>query len=290
MYIKAFKATIASKHTERAYQTDLQLFKSMTSAPLPEVDRGAVQSFLSTLQDRGEASSTIRRRLSALRSFYKWMRDEGHCTHNPTRDVQFSAPSSDSSDRPLTADDLKHLLASVAGTTKRDARARALILITIYGALRRGPLAALDVENVRPLVRQWVVDLTSGRGRGGYVSIPASAVDAVENVKNAFSIEEGPLWRSLSNRSRGERLSADALYKIVRRSGEEAGLEPSVTIDRLRTAGLQLALAGGARPEDVRAHSRLQHPRSIANHFSPEASPAGLRREVPALIEDQLTT
>ena len=288
MYIETFSNTISSQHTRRAYQKDLQLFQSKTASPLPSVDRESIRLFLTFLEDRNEASSTIRRRLSALRSFYDWMQESGHCADNPARDVQFESSPPGQTDPPLDVEALQTLISSVTGESKRQVRARALILTVLYGALRRTPLSSLEVENVRPLGRRWVIDLESNRGRGGYVPIPASAVEAIEKVKDRFSIDHGPLWRSLSNRSHGERLSADALYSIVSRSGREANLETPVTIDRLRTSGLRLALSAGAHPDDVRAHSRLQNPRSVANHLDHRPGTGGLHPEVPALIEDEL--
>lgn len=288
MYIRSFQETLSSEHTQRAYGEDLRLFQSMTSSSLSEVNPKTVRSFLSALRGRDEAVSTIRRRLSALRSFYNWMREQGHCDRHPTRDVAVNTPSSNSADQVLDARALQQLLSAVEHDTQRAVRARGLILITLYGALRRGALARLNVEDIRPLGRRWAIDLASEHGRGGYVPIPSSAVEAIENVKEKFSIDEGPLWRSLSNRSRGERLSSDALYKIVRRTGHEAELEMSVTIDRIRTSGLRLAVACGAHPADVRAHSRLQRLQSVTNHLSCRSGTDTLRREVPALIEEEL--
>jgi site-specific recombinase XerD len=288
MFIRRFRQTLSSDHTRRAYGKDLRLFESLTSSRLPEANRKSVRTFLAALHDRDEAVPTIRRRLSAVRSFYDWMQEQGHCDNNPARDVEVEGGSSNSADPSLDREDLQQLLSAIGQDTKRDARARGLILTTLYGALRRGPLARLNVEDVRPLGRQWVIDLASDHGRGGYVPIPSSAVQTIEKVKEQFSIDQGPLWRSLSNRNWGERLSPDALYKIVRRSGQKAGLEMTVTIDRLRTSGIHLALAAGAHPDDVRVHTRLQHSQSLATHLSQRSDAAGLRREVPALIEENL--
>ncbi len=286
---KLFLESISSRHTRRAYRRDLVLFESMARLSFAEATQETVRSFLSDLRDRGESVSTIRRRLSALRSFYEWMREEGHREQNPAREVQVSAAMSSHSTSPLDADALQQLMSSVAGDTKRAVRAAALIRVILYGALRRGPLARLNVDDVRPLGRRWVIDLQSHDGRGGYIPIPSSAVEAVERVKEHFSIDHGPLWRSLSNRSRGERLSPDALYKIVRRAGREADLEAPVTIGRLRTAGLNVAMAAGAHPEDVRMHSRLRDSRSLASHLSGSSEAAGLRPDVPARIEEALS-
>ena len=121
----------------------------------------------------------------------------------------------------------------------------------------------MNVSHVRPLGRHWVIDLPSGdMWASAYVKIPEPVVEAIDSVQTRYDIDEGALWRSLSNRNRGARMTPDAIYKVVRRTGRRAGLAP-VTVETLRQSGLALALKAGATMQQVQLHGRLQSARSV---------------------------
>ncbi|PSR00768.1 MAG: hypothetical protein BRD54_06945 [Bacteroidetes bacterium SW_8_64_56] len=94
------------------------------------------------------------------------------------------------------------------------------------------------------------------------MKVPETVVDAIEATRSRYGIDEGALWRSLSNRNRGARMTPDAIYKAVRRTGRRAGLG-AVTIDTLRQTGLRLAMDAGATLQQVQLHGRLKSAGSV---------------------------
>ena len=265
----SFLAEVSSDQTRRAYSTDLDRFFQKETVDEPAVQSVAatdVQSFLRTMHQRNLALSTQRRRLAALRRFFDWAVQEGLVPHNPARkpSIQLLETTETSSDDLiLTKEDLELMIAT-AGESRRSAvRDQALILTIVYGALRRREIATLEVEDVRPLGRYWVLDLKESSQHGAYIRIPETVVEAIERVQDAYDITEGALWRSVSNQNRGQPMSPDAIYKVARRVSKQAGLKP-VSIDTLRRAGLQLALQGGADLPKVQAHGRFGNPTSAA--------------------------
>jgi integrase len=114
----------------------------------------------------------------------------------------------------------------------------------------------MDVEHVRPLGRYWILDLPEAKGgTDQYVKIPDHVVEAIEDMKDHRNIESGPLWRSISNRNRGDRLTADAIYKLVKRTAERAEL-PDIGAHALRHTGCTLAIDSGASIQQVQTHAR----------------------------------
>ncbi|MEM1008880.1 MAG: site-specific integrase, partial [Myxococcota bacterium] len=67
----------ASKHTLRAYTKDLELFfQHVQDADVDDVQHISkfhIRSFLSLLYEKGHATSTMKRRLSCLRSFFRYL-------------------------------------------------------------------------------------------------------------------------------------------------------------------------------------------------------------------------
>lgn len=276
---RQFLDQIDSQHTKRAYRADLAHFLEHISNQtrlerFEEVTANDVHTYIQTLQADGLSISTQRRRLSALRRFYDWLMDQGVSDRNPARTcrVELTEPSTESDaqedsahSRVLEKSEAEELIRATEAAGNAAVRDRGLLLTILYGALRRAEVVAMDVEHVRPLGRHWVIDLPAGDAwSSAYVKIPEAVVEAIEQVQSRYGISEGALWRSLSNRNRGARLTPDAVYKIVRRTGRQADLG-TVTVDMVRRTGLHLALTAGASLQQVQLHGRLQSVASVEN-------------------------
>ncbi len=82
-----------SVHTVAAYRRDLFQFRDWMGTQRehwdwPDVDRLDLRSYLGYLARKGLARRSIRRKLSAIRSFYRWLHREGIVTANPARSVR----------------------------------------------------------------------------------------------------------------------------------------------------------------------------------------------------------
>jgi len=275
--LERFLEGIASRHTRRAYRTNLHNFfglekdTELGKAQIASVSRTDVQAHAHSLQADGKSSSTLRRCLSALRRFFDWAVDEGLSDTNPARAARIDCSDSSAGSRQtdedrsvLSESDVEDLIRAADGAGAAALRNRGLLLTVFYGALRRSEVAAMDVRHVRPLGRHWVIDAPSGGGLSGgaYVKVPETVVEAIDAVQSRYGIDEGALWRSLSNRNRGARMTPDAIYKVVRRTGERAGLG-IVTVETLRQTGLRLAMDAGASLQQVQLHGRLKSAGSV---------------------------
>ncbi len=276
--IDRFVKTLSSNHTRRAYRTDLRRFFENSVVGHAEVqlaEASGIQAFVRGMRRRGKSLSTQRRRLSALRAFFDWLVASGSLPHNPARHPSVSPLSPDSdNDAPdaLGREQIQQLLEATTAMPRTGLRDRALITTIVFGALRRREVAALRVQNIRPLGRAWVLDLPDD-ATGQYVQIPKTVVDTIEALQEEQDITQGPLWRSVSRQNAGAPLTPDGVYKAVRRVARHAGIG-GVTIDALRQAGLRLALDGGADLAQVQAHGRFSSA-SAAARIHQNAETAG---------------
>lgn len=284
--LSRFLDTIQSPQTRRAYRVDLLAFfgeAAINQCDVETLDSRAVRRFLRSLEEQELAVSTRRRRLSAIRQFFDWLVEKGRLDHNPARGpkIQISEPQAQlTEDRVLSEDELQQLVTTAAQHPSSGVRDCALVLTIVYGALRRSEVVSLEVEDIRPLGRHWIIDLDPMET---YIKIPDLVVDAIESMKTTYGIEEGPLWRSLSNRNKNDRMSPDAIYKVIRRTAEQAGLG-TVNTETLRRTGLHFALQGGARLPQIQAHGRFKRSASAATYFKGE-SRSSLNRSAVDCIE-----
>lgn len=249
--------------TRRAYENDIRQFFGTDEVMLPLARKATfmhVNRHIRDLEDEGCKASTIQRRISAIRGFFDWLVALELIPRNPADAALIRktrrANASDRSITFLSQDQAKQLLRATEEAGEAAKRDRALLLVLLHCVLRRSEAAAMDVEHIRPLGHYWVLDLPDTKGGSDqYVKIPAHVVDEIDSMKSHYEIEEGPLWRSFSNRNRGDRITGDAIYRMVRRTAKRAGLQ-DIGAHTLRHTGCTLALESGATIQQVKTHAR----------------------------------
>lgn len=93
MYIESFLEYLLlernySKHTVQAYKTDLYAFQmfcveSFESDDVVEVDYNVIRSWIVSLVEQGVANRTINRKISSLKTFYKYLQEIDRISVNP---------------------------------------------------------------------------------------------------------------------------------------------------------------------------------------------------------------
>jgi len=165
-YLSAYRGY--SIHTVKAYARDLREFQSFLARRHPGIDcpeqvqRPMVIAFALSL--KGQAPLTVRRKLTAIASFYHYLQDTGSAFANPARGLPLPKVAQ-CFPTCLTAEQARSLL-EAAHTPWH----RAMIALLLFGGLRRSEVAAitlddLDLENAQMLVhgkgaKQRVVPLT----------------------------------------------------------------------------------------------------------------------------------
>ncbi len=262
--LHAFLQRFDREQTRRAYSNDLTQF---FGTDYIDVDLVRQVTFVHLNQHIGDLEtahmkpSTIKRRVAALRGFFDWLMALELLDRNPaTKQLLRKVRSSRRSDQRiifLTAKQAETLIAATDGAGSAAMRDRTLLLVLLHCVLRRSEAAAMDVEHVRPLGHYWIVDLPATKGGADqYVKVPAHVVEEIENMKRHYGITSGPLWQSLSNNNRGARLSPNAVYMIVKRTAQRAGLSSDIGAHTLRHTGCTLAIEAGASLQQVQAHAR----------------------------------
>ena len=257
-------------NTVRAYRSDWSDFTGWCAAqrlaPLP-AEPMTVALYLADLAGSGAAAATIQRRVSSISQAHQ---AAGH-RPSPTADFLVrqvmrgirrtlgTAPRSQKT--PLSAADLRRLVATCPDETLAGRRDRALLLVGDLGAFRRSELVALDAEDVaetdaglRVLVRR---SKTDQEAEGQEKGIPRKAdpevcpARALRAWREAAGIEDGPLWRAVNRHDqvRPGRLSDRAVALVVKRACVRAGLDPDRYAGHSLRAGFATAAAEAGAPE-----------------------------------------
>jgi len=228
----------ASAHTRRAYASDTRQLADFLGAGAspPTVTSTDIHRFLASLHARS-GPATMGRKLSALRSFFRFLAREGVCRLDPTAGI--SAPRAPRRlPNPLPVDDCASLVDAPAARpgTPSELRDRALVEL-LYGAgLRVGEVASLDVRDVDPL-RGDVRVLGKG-GKERVVPLPSVVRDALRewiDSREAPGILGEPLFIALRpGRDGSRRLGVRDIRRILRARAKRVGLLDRVHPHRLR--------------------------------------------------------
>jgi len=146
----------ASPHTVAAYDSDLSQFLAFTAAqqrkkstelrPV-DIDLPAVRAFMADLYRQGQARASVSRKLSALRTFTRFMRREGWIEGDP---VALAAAPKREQKVPahLSMDEMSTLLSTPDASNPLGCRDRAILELFYASGLRLSELVGLDVEDV----------------------------------------------------------------------------------------------------------------------------------------------
>jgi len=141
----------ASPYTVRNYTTDLvdffQFLKDKGVSSLKDVDKHVLRDYLSHLMERGIVKASIARKLSAVRSFYRYLLREEIISTSPVATT--SSPKLDKRlPSFLTLGEVERLLEAPDLSTPQGQRDRALMELLYASGLRVSELVNLNLEQV----------------------------------------------------------------------------------------------------------------------------------------------
>ena len=238
-----------SLFTLRNYRTDLtDFFFALQSYEVEAlvVARIHLRRYLGDLLGLGVAEASVRRKVSTIRSFYKWLRSEGLLENDPFFGV---TPPKAARRLPtiLTEGDIVKLLEAAKGDTPASTRDRALLELLYAAGLRVSEVAGLDVADVDISDRTVRVVGKGSKERVGVFGGPAA--DALRAyVRDARPKLEaaGAQETALFLNRFGGRLTVRSVQSTVRAYAAKAGLPKAVHTHLLRHSFATHLLDGGA--------------------------------------------
>lgn len=137
------RAKGVSEHTLRGYRIDLTSFSTFAQTALEEVSKRLLRRYLAHLHEKGMSPRTIQRRLSALRSFYKYALREGLVAENPLEEID-SPKKEKRLPVSITYEQVQHLFNQPDLATPFGLRDRAIMELFYSSGLRLSEVVGLN--------------------------------------------------------------------------------------------------------------------------------------------------
>ena len=231
-----------SAHTLRAYRKDLTDFMAHVKTEPEKIDMLDVRGFIAEQIRKGLNKTTVSRRLSSVRSFFKFLYREGYMKSNPAKLV--SSPRLPKLlPKFLSVDDAFSLVEKPEGIGFAPARDRAILELLYSSGLRVGELAGLNVEDIN--VREALV---KARGKGKkerIVPIGSKALDAIKTYLVERILLKSKEKAVFLNRL-GTRLTDRGVRRIVVKYARAIAITGSIGPHTLRHSFASHLLQGGA--------------------------------------------
>jgi integrase/recombinase XerD len=258
-YLTAEKGS--SDNTVAAYHNDLtQFYAFITQSGLIQEDpswaavtRDHLINYILFLKEREYASATVARKVAAMKSFFQFLLHTDVISDNPAEDLD-SPKVRKQLPQVLSADEVDRLLALPAesGRSPKALRDTALLELMYATGMRVSEVASLTLDDL---------DLEAGTvrcmGKGSkerviplYAHAGEAVQDYLDNGRNAL-LGDNLSERTLFLNPRGERLTRQGLWLIIKGYAREIDLDDRVTPHILRHSFATHMLNGGAGLREV---------------------------------------
>ena len=250
----------ASPKTVQTYTRAIRQFmKWLGVHGITQPTREDVIAFREELKADHKAS-TVQSYIIAVRLFFQWLGQEG-LYPDVAQHVKGAKLSKEHKRDYLTSNQVKAVLGGIERDTVQGRRDFAIFALMVTGGLRDIEVHRANIEDLGTLGDSTVLYL-QGKGReerAEYVKVPAVVEKAIrESLADRTDTKEtDPLFISLSNNSKGERISTRSISGLIKSALVNAGYDSArLSAHSLRHTAVTLSLIGGEKLEDVQQFAR----------------------------------
>ncbi|MBI4123062.1 MAG: tyrosine recombinase [Parcubacteria group bacterium] len=234
-----------------AYRSDLtQLqkfrndYRGAETSCWQDVNRETLQAYISTMQGKDYANATVARKVTVMKSFFRFLTAKGVVASDPAKALS-SPRVGKLLPKALRVAEVRELLEQPCALTPKARRDKAMLELLYGTGMRVSELVALDLDSIKlHNNRAWV----HCQGKERLLPIREQAVAAL----HAYLVEARPdltrlrRSRALFINCRGERLTRQGFWLILKDYARLANIQGAVTAYTLRHSFAKHKLAGGA--------------------------------------------
>ncbi|MEA3246198.1 MAG: site-specific tyrosine recombinase XerD, partial [Gemmatimonadota bacterium] len=243
----------ASARTVEAYRRDLLRLVAWSAAKghaaPADLDPGGLRAFVYHLKDMGLAPASIRRSVSAIRTYFTFLVGERILSQDPA--ARLETPKRwRTLPKVLSAPDVRRLLDAPSLDSPLALRDRAMLELAYGAGLRVSEWIGVGMRDV--MLDDGIVRVFGKGGKERVVPMGRAAVGAVALYLRELrpTLERGAGQGKLFLNARGRPLTRMGAWEILRKHVRRAGITSRVTPHTLRHSFATHLLEGGA---DLRA-------------------------------------
>lgn len=251
-----------SVNTLESYISDVRQFiefiKERSIQRVPDISQSTVISYMLYMEKGGGAPSTILRKLSSLRSYFRYLMDQRQIAKDPTLNlespkIQRKAPQT------LTVEETQTLLDQPVGSEPKTLRDKAMLKLLYATGLRVTELISLNLQDLQ--TEQGTVTCC-GSQKDRVIPLGESAAEAL-SIYLSLARERlirDPEEKALFVNVHGKRMTRQGFWKIIKHYTEKACIDKGITPHTLRHSFAAHLLLSGAElraVQEILGHSDI---------------------------------
>lgn len=254
-----------------AYESDLTDFidflnKTGVDSPMDATEADIV-AYSNGMKESRKASSTINRKMTSIRSFFRFLKSENKIDRNPVASIKAPKVEKKEIDY-LSLEEIGRVL-SLPEKNVKGLRDLAILEFMYATGIRVNEVVSADLKDVN--LRIGFISCPGEGGRARIVPIGEYAMDAVKNylesardmlVKN--NRDETALFVNVN----GGRMSRQGLWKMLKGYGQKAGLGNRLTPHIIRNSFAVHMVQNGADLKSLKDLMGHEDPTATQVYFS----------------------
>ena len=239
-----------SGNTVEAYLRDVKEFETFLRDRDGENLTGASNTdliaYLLALKNDGKSSATVNRKISSLRTFYRYARENGLVSEDPAAHIK--APKIERKEPEyLTVAEVDSLIA-LPDRSAKGIRDRAILELLYATGLRVSEIIAMNKDDVN--LKMGFIICTGEHGKARVIPLGRPARVALEEY---LQESRGKLLRPEEHETEalfvnytGRRATRQGLWKLLKKYAKQAGMEHKITPQTLRNSFAAHMIQNGA--------------------------------------------
>lgn len=226
-----------SSNTRAAYCSDISLFLQAFSHPIEKVTRDEIIGYLKKLQEEGYASSTIYRKIVAIKLFFRFLRQEEIVQEDPST-LLTSPKLWQLIPEVLTIEEVEKLLSQPDIRSFVGARDKAILELIYATGIRVSECAKVKVGDIEDGFIK-----VMGKGKKERIlPVGRRALEAIDWYQDRYIQGNGFLFVT----KKGKPISRVQIYLQLNRYAEKAGITKKISPHTLRHSFATHLLENGA--------------------------------------------
>ena len=235
----------ASPNTVAAYRNDLSQLLEHFAGPSrdgdrltqwSQLDQATLTNYLASLYERGYSTTTVARKIASTKSFFNFLAEEGVVSEDPTERL-FSPRVGRSLPKALSIEEVVRLLdAPMKADTPEALRDAAMLELLYASGLRVTELVSLNLRDIN-IMDHWVRCLGKG-SKERIVPLHRRSIERIvtyiERARAKLLGQDREREKALFVNRRGERLTRQGFWLLLKGYAQEAQIQGSITPHMLR--------------------------------------------------------
>ncbi|MBQ1715999.1 MAG: tyrosine-type recombinase/integrase [Firmicutes bacterium] len=252
-----------SDNTVTAYLGDIDHFERFVSSKgvhdLTDVTGSHIVAYIMELKKTDKSKPTVNRKLTSIKTFYRFLIRNGHMTEDPTTEIK--SPRIDKKEiQFLTIEEVDRLM-SLPDETIKGIRDKAILELMYATGIKASELIDLNIDDCNLLMG--FVKCSGEHVKARIVPIGRPAKRAIERYLDEArpQFTRGRKGDRLFVNYLGEPMTRQGLWKVIKEYGEKGEFEVSLTPQIIRNSFAVHMLQNGA---DVKSLQELMGNEDVA--------------------------